>query len=93
MAEATSMQVIVNSQKNHKMSLSDNLIVSNLFDYGFEKEKNFEFYYPDNNCSKIVEKMNKRQLSGLRSSFNNKKKLRSRFSSQFPNLLNLKKAE
>ena len=88
------MQVIVNSSKNQKMSLSDNFVVSNLFDYGFEKEKNFEFYFPDNNCSRIIEKMNKRQQpSGLKSSYNNRKKLRSRFSSQFPNLLNLKKAK
>lgn len=76
------------------MMNSDNLVVyQTLFDYSFDKGKNFEFYFVENNMSSVVNKSNGFRQSILRKSLTRKRCSKGpRFSTNYQNLISLKKA-
>lgn len=52
--------------KNKIMFISESSLKNCLFDYHFERGRNFEFYFPENNLKeilKVAEKINQRRKS------------------------------
>jgi len=91
---APSLQLIpFQKNKNKQMMNSSSVVTLNyMFDYEFEKGKNFAFYFPKNNKTNVVETNQILESERRRLSHNNKKNRReSKFSNKYGNLITLRK--